>query len=1234
MSKRKQKKPHRRKFQVPQQRHGKSINTIDRGIDSLCEHLTSASAVDVYLALLIQELWLPNISAQGRHALAMAVMASQKVSKFSDRNLSSYADFTEFLTRLQELLPTFPMMEDYVPELDWGEVRVAFGENTYRTFYGGAFERIPDFIETFVLADTGGELGRGDLRSVLEIQDHLLRNISQSSDISDIYPGHLEIPPEGFWARVGRAVRQMGNMTASLSVSSALVVQQGDVRRPMGSSFSTEFMPGKLMPFALIDFDGVRLPISPRNLCSVVIHHWEQQDSRHTAQLERETAKQTAYYLATRFKSADFVPGPMRVDLGTQNLPDVQVAGLLCGRETLWVVAVIDARRAKDLRAIENRLHVLVEEHDGLVAQDLGRRQFLHSPLRGRSADAVRLMAVIVAPINTAPVSHSRLRVGRSFFLVDMVSIVESVRGMHDLEGYFSFVDDHDQTASPFAGHMDQFAAYRYSHGLLVGGAIKPTMIMLDPHGGSNFRFDALRKFWSSAPSSFPDESPLTWLIEQTEGTLLQLRKRSRPQLSWCADRAGPALHFILDAEAQDLELADGRILELFVHCISDAWNERAELFPSRDFKQMRIVTYCRARQVHPSDQGVGAPAASPLLTGWVVLGRSAESLEMEVDVDLSQVSSGLEDALDAQFEVHCAKEWLKGLCELVDVPVDEQVVVALSATADRRPRFTLSRKERTVDVPEHPDPSSPELEHFKIARRDLAIEFHADGVEPGRYELKEAKTIINSVRNRYRKLIHERICEFDQEALIRLGVEQFDQLVADYDRENTRLQMSLQHDVDYDRVEQQAGAYEKFVRETRNVRYLLEFCYSRGGLEGRAPENRDWQSLLALVDWLLVLYGASDTLHNELEVGGVIVDRDFIPEVFYDDDGDRAYQQEAANEALERDNAEDRVAAMDESQREQLNVAFVNSVGFSLTSLLSVLAILGRWTTVTQGAWPLAWSYDAPKAKILEELISSLPDVSPTEIEAAVAFLTLDANRVCRLAGSDHEEGDVPVWEHRKRDHRYTIRPLLRIGGDRLLWGAAAVHRSLGIWSGTFSDGYPPADLGYPEIDMVAAEIKKHIENGLEIRAVDVFSRHLIYFEHGVDFHRRYPKEGLADVGDFDVLAYRPESNQWFMVECKYNKPPFCIKDARRLREEIFGKTATSGQLAKIERRRAFLEANADRLRELLNWPAGAAVDPRIEDLYVCPRIFPFMRRTPRPVSTLFVRLGKLDVLLSSKGD
>lgn len=1232
MSKRKPKKPHRRKFQGPQRSVSESTKELNHSIEAVRAHLTSVSAMDAYLALLIGELWLPNISAQSRQALAVSIFVSVKASIFADRSLHTYVEFSEFLNRLHALLPTFPMMDDYLPELDWGQVRTVFEGTTYRLMYGGAFERIPDFIDAFRLAKTGDAPGQNDLRAVLTLQDYLLENIAQSSDVSTIDSGQLEVPPENFWAQARKILQDLPDMAAKLAVSAELIARQGAISRPDGASFTTKFMSGKLLPFAWLELEGRRFPISPRSLCAVVIQYWEEREARPSEQVERDTAKQTANFLAARFRSADIVPGPMRILLRHPKLVDLQVCAFLRTRNVLWVVVIIDVRRARDLPSAERRLHALIEEDDGLLAQDLATGQLLHMPLQGRPADAIRVIAVIITPIAGAPVALPRSSTLKTLSLVDLVSIVESVQRMQDLEGYFAFVDANEESDSPFIGSMDKFAVYRQSHGVLIGGAIRPNLIMLDPHGGSNFRFEMLRDFWASAPSRFPDDEPMTWSVEPSDGTLRQLINRSHLQLSWCADRAVPTLHFMLDVEAQDLEIRHVTLLELFVHCVADAWNERAELFPAGLLKKERIVTHCRANLDRLPLESGSEPSTDPLLTAWTIRDRSADSLVLEVHVDLSQVAFGLEDASDARFEAFCAGEWLQGACELVGASLDEQLLRALAATADRSPRFTLSHSDRTVDVPDHPNPISADLEHYKLARRDLAMEFRAEGVAPGRYELKQAKAVIDKIRDRYRSLVHEHIRRFDQEALVRFGVEQFDHLVGNYDRESMRLRMSRSHEVDFNRTEQQAKAHEEFVRAIRNVRYLLELGYSRGLSGGGVPLVEDWQSLFAQVDWLLVLYGASDTLHNELEVGGIDVDNDFIPEVFYDGNDDLTYKQEAANEILELDIAEDRVAEMDEAERLRLNTAFVNSVGFPLSTLLSVLAVLGRWASANQGSLPLAWSYEAHKADVLDTLVAHLPEVSAVEVAAAVDFLILDASRVCMLAGRDREEGDVPVWEHRKRVHRYAIRPLLQIRQDTLLWGAAAAHRAFGIWSGTFSDGYPPADFGYSEIEDVATSIKRRIEYDLELRAVEVLGRHFTYFGHGIDFRSRFPQEGFDDVGDYDVLAYRPEGNQWFMVECKYNKPPFCVKDTRRLREEVFGRTPESGQLAKIARRHAFLEKHAPRVLELLNWPAGAAVERRIEDLYVCPRTLPFMRRTPRMVPIQFVRLGRLDSLVRSR--
>jgi hypothetical protein len=156
---------------------------------------------------------------------------------------------------------------------------------------------------------------------------------------------------------------------------------------------------------------------------------------------------------------------------------------------------------------------------------------------------------------------------------------------------------------------------------------------------------------------------------------------------------------------------------------------------------------------------------------------------------------------------------------------------------------------------------------------------------------------------------------------------------------------------------------------------------------------------------------------------------------------------------------------------------------------------------------------------------------------------------------------------------------------------------------------------------------IKERLEKQLEVQAFKVCSRTATYVLHGIDFKYRFPNEQFDDVGDFDVLAYWPDSNRWISVECKYNQPPFCLKDARRLRERIFGADNNRGQFGKIEKRRTFLQEHFNRLRALLGWPVSSGnYAPMFTEVYVSRDIYWWMRNPPYDVPTSFVRIDGLD--------
>ncbi len=512
-----------------------------------------------------------------------------------------------------------------------------------------------------------------------------------------------------------------------------------------------------------------------------------------------------------------------------------------------------------------------------------------------------------------------------------------------------------------------------------------------------------------------------------------------------------------------------------------------------------------------------------------------------------------------------------------------------------------------------------------------------AQGVKPGTYTLDAAKVLIDPARAGYRDALHQRIRELDRESLLRFGVEQYDALTAAYDRDELRIKQSLHHEVEFDREESLAESHEKFVRESRNYRYLLESALVLASPQTKAVKPDTVLSILAVIDWLFVLYGASDVLHNGIDVGGLRIDDQYVPAVFYSEERDaqeEVFGRETAALRLGVNVADEDKVTTALSLKEYvaiLDSAFAKDLRFTYTQLMQVLSTLALWVSVG-GSKELACGYASERQTIAECAVAAHPGMLEEGALAAIDFLELTPDHVWRLLGKDVTEGDVPVWEHSKRGSRHTIRPLIKLPDGRMLWGAAAAGRAARIWSGTISSGYLPADFPWPAVRKAVGSIKKELENVLEVRAHEICARVLPFAIKGVDFWDRFPREQFPDVGDFDVLAYRPELNQWLTVECKYNQPAFCLKDTRRLRDRIFGGGSEPGQMRKIEGRRAFLTNNVDKLRTLLGWPESANKPFSLTELYVSKDMHFWLRFPPYEVPTHFVQIDTLHAWLQTE--
>jgi len=1198
---------------------------------------TGFHARDVYVALLASDLWPLNIAARVKHIFAYGLLASIPPEHFTgDRHIDSHVDLTQFLDEMYGLLPVFPALEDYTPERDWGEIKSVVDGVPVKVFYGGTVERITDFIDAFRLAHPANSAAVRDVNSALMLQDALLSMIDAPAPAEPgmVRRGDLHVPSDSFWRQCHAALPALVRTMAAFPFTADLTVPLGTpgLKKRM-TPFGEAFLSGEALPYVLLDIHGETLPLSPRDAVSAAMHHWERRSLADPRTQERGVSANLAAFVQGRIRHA--APGPYRIALRDGSGQFVEVPTAFRHEGMLWLVVVLSSDRVPGVAKIEQTLRALFAKDHSIIAMDLADRELV--VLADATLDAFEVNFMVVtaeAAIDPAPISLLPPTV-RIFFLPDFVSIIQAVQGVEELIAYFHFVDQHHgQILMPFSAPVDQFAAFRQSHGMLVEGAITPNLIFLDPHWGSNWRFEEQKQFWRSAPARFPNDEPTTWQVEPSSGGtgLLCLKGRAAWELDWVADVSAASMHFMLNAYAQDLLLEDGRLLETFIHMLADAIVQRHTLLPPQLLRS-RMVTRCLADETAlPSRiDDDETPLDTPLLSEWDVLQDTPESLVIQVRVNLACVSHGLQDARDAHFEAEGVAAWIVGLASQIGIAVTEDEIQRIRESGKRPPRFTTKAVNRPVDLPDHVDPVLPTPAQFKAARRELAIIFQASKAVPGRFELAEAKAIIDPARQAYRARVHKTINQFARTPVLLFAIEQFDALVTDYDRRVFRIKMSLSHEVDFDREHDLAEAHEKFVFNIRNYRYLLEVALSSPSGGDLMPTSETMAELVAEIDWLMVLNGASDTLHNATDAGGIELSDSFVPEVFYESDEHERFGREMAADVLGAGEVDDAVSALSEQEITQLNGAMQQDAGFKLTHLLQTLELLYRWPSAHQRPDDVHLSYRATPAALIAKLTEMVNGIDTTEAERLVAFLTLAPERVRVLAGRETIEQDVPIWEHRKRDHRYSIRPLITMEDGRLAWGAGAAYRAHGIWSGSLSDGYPPAELPWPHVDAVALAIKRRIEKELETRAFAVMQRHATYVLSGVNFKKRFPKEGYDDVGDFDVLAYWPEQNLWVTVECKYNKPAYCLKDARRLRDYIFGEHRGEGHVGKVERRHTFLAEHMDRLRALLNWPPSVMAPPNIRDLYVGPRIFYWMRDPPYPVHLEFIRLGLLDSWLTS---
>ncbi|MDF7809431.1 hypothetical protein P4E94_18460 [Pontiellaceae bacterium B12219] len=1204
-------------------------------LDDLRGYLIQFDAVDASIALCVSDLWIPNISSQVKHTLAFSVLASIPADQFDENGkLDTYTQLCDFLRGLYKILPQMPMLEDYIPEPDWGEIKTESEGIFLRTFYGASVERMPDFITAFNIHYNLKDEALKDMHEALIVQNHILDNVSSKNagTAEGIDRGHIEVPSEVFWKECSQAIKTVSKLFNE-AVEAKFVLNQGDGLAPKSmSGFADDLMSGTALAGYLLRVDTFLIPLSLRNATGQVVQWWADSEEGPSKDVNGSDHALCSF-LRQRVLRHGIIDGPCQLGNRDHLLP-YEFSAILTEASSCVFIYPVTADTVDSLEDLERDLKNLMNSPKEWVAFQKkagGIVQIRNSDGQQPGFTDINVVAIVnqlSTGIGSIQLPKTAARV---LFLSDFVSIFDSIEDLDELAHFWNFLDSNVMMMG-FSGMADQYAAFRDSYSHLVEGAVTPDSIMLDPHWGSNWRYDQLREFWSNAPSEFPDGQWASWKTTKEGKNLFCLIKRREPVLAWCVEIANCTVHFVFRMKRQALSMGDGSALETLLNCLADTIAARSDIVVDHPlFKQKRISVECTAEEVH-GEEDKDAAANSSLFSNWKILNQNLPvSADIQVEVNLKRVEQEFSSATDATFEVEAVQSWIEGCCRLLNINPAPSYNERLQDTTKRPPRFKIHYVEKSAEIPDIPSPVIPKPEHYKYARKLLAHAFKDIGAEEGSYELAEAKKVIDEARNVYRNGVHTEIARYRKEELVPFCVEQIDALIGQYDYETTRIKNSLSHEVSFDRSEKYAEAHESYVKESRNCRYLIECALSSGSDGEEAISIEAMQHLIARIDWLMVLYTASDVLHNGIDVAGLELDHSYVPEVVYSEEHqkkEKKFAEEVAGlrmglGAVESDQIES--AFQDGDTWTELNDAFYKDAGLRLNHIFSVMQVLAHWPSAHQSDQFL-WKYSASRRDIVSTLCGQITELNEAEAEKILDIITIDASGIRRLQGKADDTDDVPVWEHSKRVNRYTLTPLINVEGDLLLWGAATVQKSSVMWMSSFANGYMPADFEWPNVKKKTERIMSGLTKKLELKTLEVTQRVCRYCERGIDFKRRYRRKDFPDVGDYDVLAYWPETNTWVSIECKYNQPVFCLKDARRLRERIYGRGEDKGQFAKIEKRRDFLASNFDELRTLVDWPAPADQPVKILELYVAKDLHWWLRDPPYHVPSKFLSIETLE--------
>lgn len=1240
---------------------------FDSSIKAISRVSCKYSVQDVATSLFTSNLWLPNIASPIKHQLLFSIFATLKPEEYSNSKvITTYDDFKNFLQEIYSLLPSFEILEDFVPEADWGNVKFYHAERIFKIFYGNELSNVYDYLTLYQMLylpfeegyfSSTGRSPKNELQCCLHLQDDIISGITYqptTETVPKLSPGYIEIPPQTFWENVVKFYinyKPQYNLSESFLKNYSIQLGTWPREHLKWDIFQDMIFHMKILPAFFISHNNQYFPFLPRRYSSILFDSWLKIFVENHSKIIHDDMPYSMHigaglhrYIKARMNSTFL--HPLVSAAATEGKPhEILFSSVFISKDKLILIYVTNPhysteKTEEELKRIAPKIKEaieLIKSPPVTLTLHLNRQnvQFQTNP-NEKTLNPVLFVVIPQVSIENLPISIPEILHGTFIFFMDhFVSIIDKLENADMLASFIEYFEEYGgRIRMPIISPLDMFGSFKSSRGVLVEGALEYDFILLDPHGGSNMRYETLSKFWELYPEKHFFDHPRSWKV--TKETKSRVRLEAGGYFGCALYCRVGSTHVFINSPFYKMTFEQAQLSSFLMECLEDSISGNTVFIEKHKFFQIYDefqVLFLPLSLISDSNDFEHLKHLTPKERYWCSdYGlMKHNTYGIRVVFDDKSLANAFTAAKDRSLEIALLLEVFAQLNEIVPDTNMASIKDALEMQKPGKPRFKVLMVNKNVSFPEFINTHEPTPSHFKKAKKKIAELAKKCDLSEGHYTLEDGKIKLNELIKAIVTEINSEAEKYDFKTAIPYLLTRIDALNDLYVRTSFTIKHSLEHEVDYNREEKYAKQYADYRKMHKDYRYLIEKFVQ---LQPQGQINLDkgqFQYLIALIDWLNVFYSASDLLHYGIYPIGMKVDRDFLVEVPHENDLSAKEKEFAEEDAKIKmgliGNQNDKVSSPRpiEELIDALNSAFKNDLGFTFKNTIDVLQILSRWAACRDGI-KISPFYSASADEIKDVCSQKIKGINKEEIYPILNFLTLRSSDVLHLVGQKEACPDLPVWEYKKRYARYNLKPLIIID-NKYYWGPHSTSKSGTIWLGKLSYGALPTDLQSPTIEEVLKSEKKFIEDALEVKAFEIIERYTPYVKrnlelHSLDKNRNHP----SDLGDYDVLSFHPEKNIALNIECKDILPIFCPKDAKRLRETIFGKgSKDDGHFRQINKRRDYLSLHLLEIAQALGWHIDVNNLPKIVTIYLTRITYWWTKFPPKDVKAVFLQVDML---------